>query len=180
MEGERWCGRTSNQKGAIAEAAVTADAIRAGVQVLRPVTEGERYDLVFGIAGSFLRVQCKWGIRIGEVISVHVQTSCRLTGGGHIRRSYTADEIDAIAVYCAAVDRSYLLPISLVAGRRGISLRLSPARNNQRRKLHFAEQYELSGAIAQLGERVTGSHEAAGSSPASSTERMRLFGPAQR
>jgi hypothetical protein len=169
MDGDRWAGHTSNQKGAIAEAAITAHAIRAGAQVLRPLIEGERYDLVFGVGSSFLRVQCKWGIRIGEVVSAHLQTSCRVTGGGHVHRSYTEDEIDAIAVHCAAIDRSYLLPISLVARRKQIHLRLFPARNNQRRKLHLAEEYELAGAIAQLGERVTGSHEVAGSSPASST-----------
>ncbi len=175
MEGDRWSGLSSNQKGAIAEAAITVAAIRAGAQVLRPVTEGERYDLVFVIGSSFLRVQCKWGIRIGDVVSAQVHTSCRVTGGGHVRRSYTQEEVDAIAVYCAPIDRSYLLPIDLVAGRKQINLRLSPARNNQRRKLHLAEQYELHGAIAQLGERLPGRQEVAGSSPASSTVGMRLF-----
>ena len=61
----------------------------------------------------------------------------------------------------------WLLPIELVEGRQMLNLRLSPAKNNQTLGVTWAEQYEL-GAIAQLGERVTGSHEVAGSSPASS------------
>ena len=123
-------------------------------------------------------MQCKWGIRIGNVVSAHVHTSCRVTGGGHVRRSYTDEEIDAIAVYCAVLDRSYLLPIGLVARRKVITLRLYPAMNNQRRRLNLAEHYELSGAIAQLGERLSGTQEVAGSSPASSTKKMRFFAPA--
>src|SRR5207247_9427256 len=40
--------------------------------------------------------------------------------------------------------------------------------NGQRAGLHFAEEYPL-GAIAQLEERLRGTQEVAGSSPASST-----------
>ena len=47
-------------------------------------------------------------------------------------------------------------------------LRVAPAANNQKTAVNYADQYDF-GAIAQLGERVTGSHEVAGSSPASST-----------
>jgi hypothetical protein len=70
--------------------------------------------------------------------------------------TYAADEIDAVAAYCPDLDRCYLLPISLVAGRTGIFLRLQPARNNQELGVNYAERYEL-GAIAQLGERRAGS-----------------------
>jgi hypothetical protein len=66
----------------------------------------------------------------------------------------------------------YYLPIEAVAGRSGIQLRVGPAANNQEAAINFAADYD-SGAIAQLGERVTGSHEVAGSSPASSTSNVR-------
>ena len=49
-----------------------------------------------------------------------------------------------------------------------VHLRLAPARNNQASFVHWASEYR-HGAIAQLGERVTGSHEVGGSSPPSST-----------
>src|SRR5918999_1829877 len=51
---------------------------------------------------------------------------------------------------------------------KAIHLRLAPCRNNQKQSIHWASQYEL-GAIAQLGERLHGMQEVAGSSPASST-----------
>jgi hypothetical protein len=50
----------------------------------------------------------------------------------------------------------------------GLDLRLSPALNNQRLGVHWAAEYAFPGAVAQLGERHTGSVEATGSSPVSS------------
>jgi hypothetical protein len=158
---------STNQKGAIAEAAITAEAVRLGLVVLRPFPEGRRYDLVIDTDERLLRVQCKWGRRKGSVIVVML-TTCRHTPHGYVRSKYTADEIDGVAVYCHELDRCYFLPIDQVAGRSAIQLRLLPAANNQEAAINYAAEYEF-GAIAQLGERVTGSHEVAGSSPASST-----------
>jgi hypothetical protein len=63
-----------------------------------------------------------------------------------------------------------LTPTEKGRHRRGafLHLRLAPARNGQRAGVTMAAQYRL-GAVAQLGERVTGSHEVVGSSPISST-----------
>ncbi len=168
---------TTDQKGGIAELAIAWEAAELGIGVFKPLTDGERYDLIFDLRPQILRVQCKWAVRIGEVVSVRCQ-STRRSANGMLWRSYTADEIDAIAAYCADLRQSYLLPISLVAGRRNVHLRLSPARNNQVRGVNFADDYRL-GAIAQLGERPAGSRKVGGSNPPSSTEkaahRGRLF-----
>ena len=85
-----------------------------------------------------------------------------------MRRTYGPHEIDAFGAYSSELDRCYLVPIERVLGQKQMHLRLSPAKNCQRLGIHLAEQYEL-GAIAQLGERQSGTLEAAGSSPASST-----------
>jgi PD-(D/E)XK endonuclease len=85
-----------------------------------------------------------------------------------VRRTYGPHEIDALGAYSAELDRCYLIPIARVPGQKRLRLRLAPAKNCQVQGIHFAEQYEL-GAIAQLGERQSGTLEAAGSSPASST-----------
>jgi PD-(D/E)XK nuclease superfamily protein len=168
---------TTDQKGGIAELAVAWEAVQLGIGVYTPMTEGGRYDMIFDLGDRLLRVQCKWANRRREVVAVPCE-SRRRGPNGFIVRSYTAEEIDAIAAYCHELKKCYLLPISMVAHRREVSLRLSPAKNNQAERVNWAFQYEL-GAIAQLGERVTGSHEVAGSSPASSTEKAahngRLF-----
>ena len=168
---------TTDQKGGIAELAIACEAVQLGIGLYRPLTEGGRYDLIFDLGARLLRVQCKWAARRGEVVAVPCQSS-RRTATGLMVRSYTPDEIDAIAGYCHELKKCYLLPISLVAHRREVSLRLSPAKNNQAERVNWAFRYEL-GAIAQLGERLHGMQEVAGSSPASSTDKAahngRLF-----
>ena len=107
----------STLKGAIAEAAITSRAVELGIVVLRPLVEGRRYDLVFDVDHRLYRVQCKWAPRRGAVILVQLG-SCRHTPRGYVRSTYSADEVDAIAVYCQELKGCYWLPIDLVAGRR--------------------------------------------------------------
>jgi prevent-host-death family protein len=160
----------TNRKGAIAEVKIAAAAIESGVPVLRPMVEHGRYDLAFEIADRILRVQCKWGglDDEGAVIRVALQTSC-LTPAGYVRSPYGPDEIDLVAVYCAALDRCYLLPSALACGRTAIYLRVVPPRNRQRACINLASEFDFAGAVAQLGERRHGMAEARGSSPLSST-----------
>ncbi len=89
-----------NLKGNVAELKIAAEAARLGIPVLRPMTEHERYDLVFEVDGRFFRIQCKWASCDGDVVCVRMVTN-RRGPNGFIRRAYTADEIDAIAAYCA-------------------------------------------------------------------------------
>jgi hypothetical protein len=162
---------TTNQKGAIAEARITAEALELGCTVYRPISEGCRYDLIIDVGDRLLRVQCKWASVKGPIVVVYAITS-RLTPRGYVRTTYNRTEIDGIAAYCHALKRCFWLPIEEFAGKSVVHLRLAPARNGQQSGLRWAEQYPL-GAIAQLGERSTGSAEVAGSSPASSTSNVR-------
>jgi prevent-host-death family protein len=159
---------STNQKGGIAETAITAAATKLGIPVFRPVVEHGRYDLGFEIGDRIYRVQCKWGgLQGGAVIRVNL-TSSWCTPTGYERRYYTEDEIDLVAVYCNELDRCYLLPAKLVAGRRCIDLRLKPTKNGQRACLNLAVDFELPGAVAQLEEHLHGMQGARGSSPLSS------------
>jgi hypothetical protein len=160
---------TPTQKGSIAEAVIAAEAANLGINVLRPLAEGGRYDLVFEINDRFFRIQCKTG-KLREGVIVVPTRTCRRTPRGYVRTKYDASEIDAIAVYCHESGGCNVLPSEDVGGRWEIRLRLTPARNNQEFAITYAAKYAFRGAIAQLGERVTGSHEVAGSSPASSTK----------
>lgn len=158
---------TPTRKGNIAEIAIAAAATKLDLGVLKPLGEGERYDLILDMRPRLLRVQCKWAQHKGPVVAVYTGT-CRRVKDGYLRTTYSEDEVDAVAAYCAGLDRCYLLPISLIGGQSHIHLRLEPARNNQRALVNWARDYEL-GAIAQLGERRHGMAEAVGSSPTSST-----------
>jgi PD-(D/E)XK endonuclease len=61
---------TTDQKGAIAETATVHAAVKLGIGVYKPISEGGRYDLSFDIGSRLLRVQCKWATRCGDVIAV--------------------------------------------------------------------------------------------------------------
>lgn len=162
--------KNPNHKGNVAELAIAAEAAVLGLTVLKPLTEHERYDLVLGVAGQLLRVQCKWAPLRGEVIMVRLAGSYHSPTRGYVRSTYRADEIDAIGAYCQDLGRSYLLPIDGFAGRHSAHLRIGPARNNQRAALDFAADYEFRGAVAQLEERCRGTAEVTGSNPVSSID----------
>ncbi len=165
---------TTDQKGAIAEASISAAAIKLGIGVYKPLFEGGRYDLIFD-TGNLVRVQCKWAVRQGDVVVVRCY-SCRRTRDGLVRRLYAADDVDAFAAYCAELDRCYFLPFERFDGRSQVLLRLAPTANNQAIGVNWARDYELGrldlsprGAVAQLGEHLAGSQKATGSSPVGST-----------
>jgi PD-(D/E)XK endonuclease len=134
---------STNQKGAIAETAIAHAATRLGIEVYKPIAEGGRYDLIFGLEFDLLRIQCKWAARHGDVLVVRC-FSCRRGSEGFIRRLYTADEIDAFAAYCMDVDRCFILPISRFPAHRAVQLRLEPTRNNQRAGVNWADDYDLA------------------------------------
>ena len=137
-----------NLKGNVAELKIAAEAARLGIDVLRPMTEHCRYDLVFEIGGELKRVQCKWASLRGDVVVIRLVSS-RRGATGFIRTRYSADEVDAVAAYCAAVDGYYYVPIERCGNMTEFSLRVAPTRNGQRASINFASDYIL-GAVAQL------------------------------
>lgn len=167
----------SNHKGNVAELAIAKEAAELGLSVFKPLTEHERYDLVFAIGDRFLRVQCKWGSRQKEVIYVRLKSSYYSPTRGYVVATYDRRAVDLVAVYCGDLDRCYLLPIDLAEGRGALSLRLGKTRNNQWAALNWAADYEFPGAVAQLEERVDGIDEAEGSSPSSSTHQIAAPAP---
>jgi hypothetical protein len=164
---------TTDQKGAVAELAIATRAAQLGIGAWSAHTV-ERYDLIFDLRPRLVRVQCKWASRDGDVAVVRCYRN-RRNRYGLLRQFYSADDIDAYAAYCPAVDACYFLPIEQFADRIAIQLRLGPTRNNQTHGINWAKDYEFAatlgplGAVAQLGERQSGRLEATGSSPVGST-----------
>jgi PD-(D/E)XK endonuclease len=165
---------TTNQKGTLAEAKIAALALELGIGVTLPLDD-ERYDLILDLRPRLIRVQCKWAVRVGDVVSARLYTSRRGPEGLRNRR-YSIGEFDVFGLYCPDNERCYLLPADEVVAFRQVHLRLLPSRNNQMLGIRWARHYEfgatlarLRGPIAQLGERVHGMHEAVGSSPTGST-----------
>lgn len=140
---------TPDQKGSIAEIAVMNAAAKLGVGVLKPLTDGERYDLVLDLRPRLVRVQCKWALRDDNVVVVRCR-SCRRGRDGYVRRSYSADEVDAIAAYCLELDQCYFLPIRRFTGYTTILLRLAPTRNNQKLGINWAKDFEFKATLQEF------------------------------
>ena len=131
---------STDQKGAIAESAIVHAAIKLGIGVFKPVTDGHRYDLVFDLAPRLVRVQCKWAPLYRNVVVVRLYSS-RRTASGLSRRRYTAGEVDAIALYCQELDRCFYVPMESVDGHHELSLRIEPCRNNQAEGVNWADEF---------------------------------------
>jgi hypothetical protein len=137
---------TPSQKGAAAEAAIAAAAIRIKLVVLRPLCDGGRYDLVIDTGEKLLRVQCKWASLRTGVLIAPCRTS-RHTPRGYVRTTYAPHEIDALGAYAPATGTCYLIPVEEVEGRAMISLRVAPTRNRQALKVRWARDYELERSL---------------------------------
>ena len=101
---------STNQKGAIAETAITAAAVRLGIDVYRPVSDGGRYDLILDTGERLLRTQCKWANREGDVVVVRGRT-CRHTPRGYVFGTYCRAEVDGVAAWCPDTEDAYFVPI---------------------------------------------------------------------
>jgi len=131
---------STGQKGAIAETAITLAALKLGVDVYKPLVEGTRADLIFDLGNDLARVQCKWSPLHGDVVVVRCY-STRRTAEGLRRTLYTSTEIDAIASYCAELDRTFYIPGAKCVGRSQLHLRVAPSLNNQRDGVNWADDF---------------------------------------
>jgi hypothetical protein len=162
---------TTDQKGAISEAAIALAATKLHIDVYKPMAEGGRCDLILGLGNELLRIQCKWASLVKEAVIVRCSTF-RRTREGYRVTTYTADEVDAIAAYCHELDRCFFIPIDRAAGHRVLALRVAPPQNNQQRRINWADDFDFAaklrrhqGAVAQLEERSDGIRKVRGSSP---------------
>ena len=63
---------------------------------------------------------------------------------------YTRKEIDAIAAYCAEVDRVFLVSVSRIDGRSHIQLRLRVPLNNQKIGINWADDFDFAATLGRL------------------------------
>lgn len=125
-------------KGRITEAAILNAFTRRDLPVLVPFGEGQPYDLLVDLSGrEFLRVQCKtarW--RKGCLIF-----NGRATDHGRGRLPYLG-LADVFGVFSPATNCVYIVPVA-DASTHMVYLRVDPPRNNQRRGIKIAAEYEI-------------------------------------
>jgi hypothetical protein len=135
--------RDTNSIGDISESAIVTRFLQLGYVVLTPYGGNQRYDLVVeDVDRNFWRVQCKtaWIDENSAVLKFDTANH-NVTGKKRGWRHYR-EQCDYFAVYCEKLNKVYLIPVDQVGTTRA-SLRLMSARNNQKRYVRWAQDYEL-------------------------------------
>jgi hypothetical protein len=136
--------------GNMTEAMVLSAFAQRGFHVLVPFGDGHPYDLAIHLEGTeFLRVQCKTARPQGGCLIFNA----RSTDHGRGPQSYVG-LADIFGVYFPPTQTVYLVPIDGVANFEG-RLRLEPARNNQRRGVRIAAEFEIDRWSAESLHDVT-------------------------
>jgi hypothetical protein len=86
---------------------------------------------------GFLRVQCKRAWPVGACVVFNSHS----TDHGSGPKSYIG-VADLFGVYFPPTDQVFLVPVDGVAALEG-RLRLEPTRNNQRKRIRFAADFEI-------------------------------------
>jgi hypothetical protein len=128
-------------KGELALMKVIFRAFEKRITVSRPVGDFDRYDLIIDEGGKLSRVQVKYADgKPASNGSVRVKTQTNHRRGG--QRKYSPLEVDCVMVYLPQTGKVYRLPPYTWGGKTEISLRLTPAKNGQKKDCWFAGGYE--------------------------------------
>lgn len=140
-----------NLIGAISQAKVMAALVEAGKVVLAPCVNVCAYDLVMEEGARFFRIQCKTGriFRGAIYFRPHRLRAAKRETGWHRRVTDYQGDVDYFGVYCPENSGVYLVPIAKVSSHRICSLRLTPARNNQAKRIRWASDYVVTPLLAQ-------------------------------
>jgi hypothetical protein len=135
----------TTRKGEIGEAMVLADLQRKGYGVAVPFGHDLPFDLILirKNGAALERVQCKYTESDGRAVDVRCTSN-----SAWVRHTYSADEVDWLAVFDATTSRCYYVHSTTWMGLVRPKLRLVPAANGQRTGIRLAERYlypELDG-----------------------------------
>jgi hypothetical protein len=132
-----------NRIGNISEMKICTALMAAGKLVWRPLVGFRPCDYLIEDGGAYHRVQCKTGRLFRGAIRFapqRLRAAKRETGWQRCVKDYEGD-VDFFGIYCPELDSVYLVPITVVGKQRSYSLRVSAARNNQRKQVHWAADY---------------------------------------
>ena len=121
----------------------------AGYAISVPFGENTRYDLLIDEGSTISRVQCKTGrLREGGIRFNTCSSYAHHPNPNVVKRTYIG-EIDYFAVHCPETGGVYLVPIAEASLKRMAILRFDEPRNNQRRFIRFARDYEIGRVAIQ-------------------------------
>lgn len=129
--------------GLTAHTAILHKLVSMGLEVLQPLSDDLRYDLAYFVeeTGELIRVQCKAG-RYDPDKGCILFKNYNSTGGRTRKRGYIGDA-EYFGVYCQELNKTYLVPVDLLPHVTDVHLRVAPSKNNQMKKVIWAQDYEV-------------------------------------
>ena len=137
----------SKNKGNIGEAIVLAEFTKRNIQVCIPFGDNARYDLVAEFNGKLNKIQVKYCGQ--ETINNSFECPC-VSSTNHTTNKHLStyeNDVDYMAFYIIAIDKTLLVPIDKINGRKTITFRTELPKNGQRVGVNFVEDYLLDKII---------------------------------
>ena len=131
---------TTNVKGQLAVSKAELRALELGYLPSRPLFDG-RYDLIIDNQKELLRVQIKYANGKSKTSSGNVIVKLEYEDRKNRLYTYQDNEVDALIVYIPEVDKLCYFPKKIFVGKRKLSIRLVPSKNNQKKGIIAAEDY---------------------------------------
>ena len=131
----------TKDKGDLGLLKVQCKICELGHIILNPMTEHSPFDFVSYKDGKFYRIQVKYRAMKNGCVQVPFRTSWNDRNGTH-SRYYNLNDIDIFAVYCPNTDKCYFIHTNEYKNNKCISLRITPAKNNQKTNVLFAKEFE--------------------------------------
>lgn len=128
----------TKNKGDLGVMHAQLDLAKRGFMILTPATEHASFDLVAYSPGRFIRVQVKYRAAVHGTILVPLRTSWA-DGNGIHTVPIDRNAIDLMCAYCPDTDRCYYFEPKIA--RVQLALRLAPALNNNKKRVHFAADF---------------------------------------
>jgi hypothetical protein len=125
----------TTDKGDIGVAKCIADLLSQGLEILMPYAAASPFDLVVKQGLVYSRVQVKYRA-VNAIGSLHAPLLRASFGLKSKPKTYTNTEIDVVCVYCPDTDECYY-----VSPKASISLRVTPAKNNQAKGVVMAQDH---------------------------------------
>ncbi len=129
----------THKKGEIACCAVYRQALEKDILVSKPMIES-RYDLILDDGKKLWRAQvryCDFSPKSCEnSFCIKLISECHNNG---YRKQFSKDEVDVILVYLPSLDKILWLGPEMFEGRKFLSVRTQPAKNNQTKGVVMAE-----------------------------------------
>jgi PD-(D/E)XK endonuclease len=128
----------TKDKGDLGVAKAYCDLVEKGYIVLFPSTEHAPFDIVTYDGSKFTRIQVKYRSAVNGYLQVNLISWWADKNGSH-GKQIDKRQVDVICVYCPETDKCYYFKAEDV--NLSMTLRISATRNNQSKKVRFADDY---------------------------------------